>query len=285
MERLSAGQLHYCRNCGLAFREPVPTPAQLDRLYRELPAKRWSYAPEEMTSWMQAVGILDRKFGRCGQIRVLDVGCFDGAFLRLLPSQWERLAIEPCRAAHPELESAGIRVIADFLEDTRNAEDGTCDVVFLFDVFEHLLNPTAGLRRAMSYLRPGGFLIVSTGNAEHWTWRILRGNHWYLDPVQHVRFGSRRYFRWFSRETGSRLESLLPICHRQGSRRENLIEALIVLQFGLRNGSRPLRFLARLLGRLPGPNRYRHKTYPPYTQTLSDHLLAVLEQPPECRFL
>jgi SAM-dependent methyltransferase len=278
MDRVAAGDLRCCRNCGLSFRDPCPTPEQLDQLYRELPPARWDYLPEDMASWMRTLQMLNRKFGRNGQLRVLDVGSFDGAFLRLLPPQWERLAIEPCSAARRVLDAAGIRVIADSLEDTPRAEDGTCDVVVLFDVFEHLLNPTSGLRRAMSYLRPGGLLFVGTGNTDHWSWRLLQGSHWYLDPVQHVRFGSRRYFRWFSRETGSRLVSLLPICHRSGDWRKNLIEAMIVLYFGLRGRSRPLRFLARLLGGLPELRQYRHKTYPPYTQTLADHLLVVFER-------
>lgn len=309
---VAPGSLYRCPQCHLVFRNPVPSREQLDALYRRLPPTHWQYDAGEMSSWIAALQFLRARFSRAGhrspvavgqiavhpavptsestshlpaalshaedRVRLLEVGPFDGAFLRHLPTDWERLAIEPSEAARQKLESEGVRVIADFLENSPSEFDGTCDAVCLFDVFEHLLSPTEGMRRALAYLKPGGLLLVSTGNADHWSWRLLQGQHWYVDRVGHVRFGSTRYFRSLARDCGCSLERLQPISHQRTSWRETAYETIVTLYFGLRVRSRPLRGLARMLAKLPGLRDLAHKSSPPYTQHLADHLLAVFER-------
>jgi 2-polyprenyl-3-methyl-5-hydroxy-6-metoxy-1,4-benzoquinol methylase len=67
-----------------------------------------------------------------------------------------------------------------------SGQDGTFDVVTAIEVLEHTLDPLAELRRIRALLRPGGLLLLTTGNAAPFASRLAR---WpYVIPEIHVSF-------------------------------------------------------------------------------------------------
>lgn len=48
----------------------------------------------------------------------------------------------------------------------------TFDVIIFSDVFEHLVNSAKVFSDAMNFLKPGGRVIVSLPNVDHWTIRV-----------------------------------------------------------------------------------------------------------------
>jgi len=69
---------------------------------------------------------------------------------------------------------------------------GRFSAVTLWDVIEHVPDPERALRAARTWLRPGGWLFMSTPDAGSLVARAL-GRRWhYIDPVQHLVLFDRR---------------------------------------------------------------------------------------------
>lgn len=110
-------------------------------------------------------------------MRLLDVGCSSGAFLasaRKLGCEVE--GVEPAPQAAAAAARLGLVVHAGTL-DQAALPAGSFDAVTLFEVIEHLNAPNALLREIHRVLRPGGLLLVGTGNTASWTARVL-GERW-----------------------------------------------------------------------------------------------------------
>jgi SAM-dependent methyltransferase len=76
--------------------------------------------------------------------------------------------VEPAPHIAAAARAAGLTVHQGLLEEQRFA-DASFDALTLFEVVEHLKAPLALLRECRRVLRPGGILMISTGNARSWT--------------------------------------------------------------------------------------------------------------------
>jgi SAM-dependent methyltransferase len=273
----SIASLYLCSDCGLGFRSPEPDAASLQALYASMPAERWQYATHN-EAWRIAGEWLRKTFTGGRIPRVLDVGAFDGAFLQTLPKIWERFAIEPSEAVRADLQRKGITVVADFLDEPSPNNAGQFDVVTMFDVFEHLPQAKSSLKHALTYLRPGGRLLVSTGNCQHWTWRLLGGDHWYCEPVQHLRFASPSYIHAAVPEDGARVVEAIPHSHQTSGWRDRVRQAYETCAFVAFRRAMWWSPFIKLVSLFPGWSYVRHKTTAPYTPALRDHLFFVIEK-------
>lgn len=107
-------------------------------------------------------------------IRVLDVGCSRGSFLQAgnkLGFQME--GVEPAASVAADARASGLKVHTGLLEDIRFSA-ATFDALTLFEVVEHLKEPLSLLAECGRVLKPGGVLLISTGNAASWTVRFMR---------------------------------------------------------------------------------------------------------------
>jgi SAM-dependent methyltransferase len=102
--------------------------------------------------------------------RVLDLGCWDGAFLRMLPPSWEKWGIDLNR--HPKLPPE-VHFMPANLEDGFPVLPGTFDLVFAGEIIEHLIATQAFLERCYQILKPDGLFILTTPNLGCWLnlWR------------------------------------------------------------------------------------------------------------------
>jgi SAM-dependent methyltransferase len=236
--------------------------------------------PELRESWRITWGLIECLYAPSEHVTVLDIGCSDGAFLCGLRERCRRLAIEPNGEARARLRQLGVTVVGDWLEPASRAWHETIDVVTLFDVFEHLDDPAEGLRSALSYVKPGGNLIFCTGDLDAWNWRLLKGQHWYLDSIQHVSFANRAFVRGFCNSTGTELVYARRVWHTKGNAAHRLEECLATLYFTCKSRGGVWRFPQLIMHSLPGLRRLRHMQLPPYTQALRDHCLFHLSK--EC---
>lgn len=277
LESTATSHLFQCRACGLGFRFPVISDEHLQQLYAGLPSGRWQYRIDN-TAWTLAQKWLYRRYSPHQPVRILDIGAFDGTFLKTLPAAWDRQAIEPAVEARRELVRAGIPWIADFLNEPPRNHSSAFDVVTMFDVFEHLPDPVQSLMHAVQYLKPGGHLLISTGNCEHWTWKWLGPDHWYCVTSQHMTFGSPHFFRQQSRKAGASLRSLRRHSHQPFVLREAIRQAFETATFtALRDRPWWSPFVKMLL-KCPGLDYARHRSFAPYAPHLRDHLFVILQR-------
>jgi SAM-dependent methyltransferase len=121
--------------------------------------------------------------------RLLDVGAAYGLLLAAARAHgFSGLGVEPvadcASVARRELD---VEVVTGTIEDA-DLPVGGFDVATMLDVVEHLEDPPAAVRRIHSLLRPGGLLVVETGDLDGALSRVC-GRRWYFyDPPQHVTF-------------------------------------------------------------------------------------------------
>ena len=118
-------------------------------------------------------------------IRLLDVGCSSGAFLGSATQLgFQAEGVEPAPLACATAQASGLKVFNGLLHEARFAT-GSFDAISLLEVIEHLKAPLPVLQESARLLRPGGVMLVGTGNAASWTARAF-GSHWdYLRIEKH----------------------------------------------------------------------------------------------------
>ena len=119
------------------------------------------------------------------KIRLLDVGCSSGAFLHAAVKLGFRAeGVEPAPKAAATAQAAGLKVHQGLLQEAGYA-DGQFDAITLFEVIEHLQHPQELLQECRRILRPGGILLVGTGNAGSWSMAAMGARWEYLHIARH----------------------------------------------------------------------------------------------------
>lgn len=186
-----------CEGCGLAQQNPQPEAAHVLARYDE------SYGDYELRRQAEYAGIellglrdlgfdaleaelLPRAAGEGRPARLLDVGCATGHLIERLGARgWSCSGVEPCEpAARHAREVLGLDVRPLVLEEAGFAS-GEFDLVHASHLIEHLNEPGAFLDEARRILRPGGFLVVTTPNAQGLQARLL-GAEWRSAIYDHL---------------------------------------------------------------------------------------------------
>jgi 2-polyprenyl-3-methyl-5-hydroxy-6-metoxy-1,4-benzoquinol methylase len=203
-------QVVRCEECGLVFVNPRLPEAENDSLYNEAYFRGEGFdcsvdyvmldngaeRREESDGILQKIRLLTR--GR--DVRVLDVGCGTGGFLRALRGAgYQRVTgLElSSYAADVARKLAGVPVVTGNLVSA-DLGDAQFDVINATEVIEHVRDPHAFFAKVRALLAPGGVFIYSTGNERGGFARVL-GKRWpYVQPEGHLFYFSpatmRRYF-------------------------------------------------------------------------------------------
>jgi len=117
--------------------------------------------------------------------RLLDYGCGNGSFATWMSrSGFEVVGLEPFSLGKSEMRER-LTLIQAPLESVED-DLGEFDVITLWHVLEHLVEPVAVLERLARRLRPDGVLIVSVPNFRSWQRSLFGGGWFHLDPPRHL---------------------------------------------------------------------------------------------------
>jgi SAM-dependent methyltransferase len=178
-----------CARCGLVRMDPAP--ADLGRYY---PKNYWFKPDTSIAARLEEsyrrlmirdhIAFVERAMTGG---RVLDVGCGGGLFLGELQRRGARVIglDNSAEAARAAWEQNRVKVL---LGDFTRAPlaPGSCAVITMFHLLEHLPDPKAFLRSARELLQPGGRLVVQTPNLDCWQYRLL-GRRWNgMDVPRHL---------------------------------------------------------------------------------------------------
>ena len=275
------GQLFRCDQCGLGQRHPIPAAEMIAAMYDDAPTEAMAYDYEANAAWRLARRWLRARLDGKQDVSVLDIGCHTGRFLGGLPEAWSRHGIESAREpSRVAREQQSVTIIGARIEDIDAVWSGKFDAVTLFDVIEHLPDPGAGIAQAARLVKPGGVLLLSSGDLDAWTWRWLGSGHWYLQTPQHLSVISRHFLQQMAARHALDLRRIAKIPHRHARASVRFSELIRATYWGLRQRRGVWRLPHRLLQSLPGLRQLRHMQSVPWTMTLQDHLLAMCERRP-----
>ena len=212
-DELLIDRLVRCRSCGFQYVNP--------RLRADLILS--AYSDGEDPTYISQVEARERTFDSSlaeiekaagGKGRLLDVGTAAGAFVAAARKRgWEAEGCEPnAWMAAWGAKHYGIPIRqGDLL--AQDYQDGSFDVITLWDVIEHTTDPVAVLERCRRLLRPGGVLVVNYPDIGSWIARAM-GRRWLFLTSVHLYYFDRTTIRRMLEKVGYSVETVRPHVQR-----------------------------------------------------------------------
>lgn len=276
-QELAGGALWRCCGCQLHFRYPRPSGDELNKLYQLGAADSWPTPVEQRTDWRLIRECLN---ARQGVRRVMDVGCFDGRLLEFLGRDYVWLGVEIHEEAARRARVRGVDVVSsDF--DKLSELNADVDVALAVDVIEHSFDPKKFLATLASCVRPGGYVVVTTGNTDAPSWRLMGARYWYCHIAEHLSFINPSWAVNVAPQLGLEIEYLRLFSHAEGraglKQRVYETSANLVLRFAPKLFAMLRRFGAGGIDL----DRYPSLALaPPYWMSAKDHMLVVFRKCP-----
>lgn len=170
------GKIVKCCQCGLMFRltsigpHPVEQSGGAERHARQYETKQ----KVQLVDYEKCLPIIEGYRGNSNR-DLLEIGSHKGHFLDIARSRgWRVKGIEPAEVhARRAIEDFGLDVAINYLRDTKLPEE-SYDVVVMFHVIEHFLDPLAELIEINRILRQGGILVAETPRFDTIWFKVLR---------------------------------------------------------------------------------------------------------------
>ncbi len=216
-----------CATCRFKHIVPIPTPDELDGLYRHA-----YYATEkplylerarEDAAWWDSV--YSDRYDTFEELlpparrRLLEVGSGPGTFLTHGNRRgWHTLGVEPSHQAAEYSRSLGLDVVEEFLTPESATQFGTFDAIHANEVFEHLPDPRQMTALLGDLLAPGGVLCICVPNDYSPIQETIRSacgySPWWVAPPHHINFFDFESLEMLLTEAGLQVairESTFPI--------------------------------------------------------------------------
>jgi SAM-dependent methyltransferase len=115
---------------------------------------------------------------------ILDVGCGDGIFLSTISDAWSKQGLEPSASGASLARKRNLDVAHATLDSSPTRYQA--DLISALDVIEHVIDPHHFLESLKRHLRPGGVVLLLTGDADSYAAKVA-GPQWsYLRWCGHI---------------------------------------------------------------------------------------------------
>ena len=184
------GRIVECQSCEIVYMNPRPHHLAVQDAYSEVEDTR--YLEEEggrVLTFTESLNHI-RRYVPSGKL--LDVGCHVGTFLEIAErGGYEVTGVEPSRhgAAYAENRIDGT-VHLGVIEDAPLPEN-CFDVITMWDVIEHLPDPSTTVGAVYAALKPGGIFAVTTMDVNALFPKIA-GKRWPWYMQMHLVYFSKR---------------------------------------------------------------------------------------------
>lgn len=189
-----------CEACRFKHVVPLPSPEELDAVYRQdyYSTEKPLYLERtaEDADWWETV--FSDRYDTLEELlpptrrRLLDIGSGPGAFLAHGNKRgWRTLGVEPSHQAAEHSRSTGLEVVEEFLTPENAGRLGQFDAIHASEVFEHLPDPRQMAGLLFDLLAPGGVACICVPNDYSPIQATLRSGGfapWWLAPPHHLNY-------------------------------------------------------------------------------------------------
>ena len=189
---------HECQSCDSLYTKPNLRQNVIEKLYSDGTYQVYHESLVK-TSLDLRKGILEeRKYSQieaminCGTPSLLDVGCGGASFLDVCKKNgWEVEGIDPSpSSAKVALEKYNIKVHHAYFKDMEF--DKKFDVITLWGVLEHILDPVSAIIKAVNLLEVGGILAFEVPSADCFLSKYLQKYN--FSPTRYIESGRHNIF-------------------------------------------------------------------------------------------
>jgi 2-polyprenyl-3-methyl-5-hydroxy-6-metoxy-1,4-benzoquinol methylase len=195
-------QIVECVHCGYVYANPRFPEEQLLAAYAAVEDSTYVQEREgrELT-FQRHLQHMEKIVGKANGRSLLDVGAYIGVFVEVAAAAgWQVCGVEPSSWGVGEAQKRGLPVIVG-TQDAAELQGKQFDVVTMWDVIEHVDDPTAELQKAYHLLKPGGWVVVHTMDVASGAARLM-GPRWPWLMDMHLHYFSRATLAQMMRNVG-----------------------------------------------------------------------------------
>ena len=177
-----------CPECKTEFLYPQPSQIQLDQCYKNYFNKRSTqFKKTKVPHFEKLIESLNIDLN---YKRILEVGCGEGDFIRAVKNKFPHAqctAVEKNNENIDYMKDVECKHLNQSIEEFLHlSEHEKYDYVFMFDVIEHLTNPTNVIQELFNMkISSGGFLIMTFPNPNTLSRKTL-GKFWPQYKMEHL---------------------------------------------------------------------------------------------------
>ena len=133
---------------------------------------------ERKQRFQKKIELIGNNIPRSG--KVLDIGCAAGFFLKVMKDiGYETYGLDISSAAYEYIKNyCDIKIFKGDIFEAKY-KNNFFDIISLWDVLEHLINPELVLEEIYRILKSQGILVIETLNIDSWNLKLLK-NRWPL---------------------------------------------------------------------------------------------------------
>jgi len=187
-----------CRNCTHVFCTPLPK--NIYKNYEDVVDKEYLRYEISLVTSARLVLKLIKNYFPSGAI--LDVGCATGAFLEMAKKEGYSVeGLELSKWSSEIAKKRGIKIYRKRLDALAKQKPKSYDVITLFGVIEHFEEPVKEIQAIQKLLKPGGLLVVWTGDINSLPSKLL-GKKWWYWQGQHIQYFTEKSLTYLGKLCG-----------------------------------------------------------------------------------
>lgn len=184
-------EIWQCKTCLSFFAQNIVPENQAKNLYINSNSNRWMISDFQKEKTSGLIKLLDSIIKK--DMKALDIGCNSGSLLDYVHEhKADTFGIEISKSCSSAAKKKGHKIFKDYKELPAGVK---FDIIFAFDLVEHLYNINLFFDETGKLLNKDGKLIILTGNPYCLSAKIAKNRWWYFTYPEHITFPSLQYFK------------------------------------------------------------------------------------------
>ncbi|PQV57273.1 methyltransferase family protein [Sediminibacterium magnilacihabitans] len=205
--QLDGMAIYQCKSCSLAYVDPFPVYA--GDVYEQTYFNKSLVSYDSMRDYrikrfgMERIRLI-KKYVQKGKL--LDIGCGVGWFLEAAKTEGFEIYGQEISKELGEYtqEKLGITVFSENLAEIKE----TFDVITMFDLLEHVMDPVKLIEQSKRLLNEGGIIVVFTPNYDSLGIQLLKEHSSLVCPPAHLTYFTKQSVEKLAELTGMSLVHL-----------------------------------------------------------------------------